>query len=66
MSLTDTCPSCTTRGIAPADTRRRGDRTVDGYRCPNCRHTWATVRDLTAYSDIHAHRAQRRSRKEAA
>ncbi|MEU3990165.1 hypothetical protein AB0F24_17610 [Streptomyces platensis] len=64
--ITDTCPSCTTRDIAPADTRTRGDRTVDGYQCPRCRHTWAVTRDLTAYSELHARRAHRRSRRNAA
>ncbi|MFF8784743.1 hypothetical protein [Streptomyces sp. NPDC015125] len=64
--ITDSCPSCLARGIAPAESRTRGDRTVDGYRCPNCRHAWATARDLTAYSELHARRAQRRSRRTAA
>ncbi|MFD8545583.1 hypothetical protein [Streptomyces sp. NPDC059649] len=64
--MNDSCPSCTARDIAPAESRTRGDRIVDGYRCPSCGHTWATVRDLTAYSELHARRAQRRSRRNAA
>ncbi|GES27850.1 hypothetical protein AB0G60_02990 [Streptomyces angustmyceticus] len=64
--MNDSCPSCLARDIAPAESRTRGDRTVDGYRCPRCGHAWATVRDLTAYSELHARRAQRRTRKEAA
>lgn len=64
--MNDTCPACLTRDIAPAESHRRGDRTVDGYQCPHCRHTWATVRDLTAYSELHARRAQRRNRRSAA
>ncbi len=64
--ITDTCPSCLARDIAPAESRHRGDRIVDGYRCPCCGHAWATVRDLTAYSELHARRAQRRSRRNAA
>ena len=59
MTLTDSCPSCCRRDIAPAATKARGARVVDGYRCPGCGHTWTTGRDLTAYSDIHARRAQR-------
>ncbi|MEV7466189.1 hypothetical protein AB0O20_06690 [Streptomyces kronopolitis] len=65
MSFTDSCSSCLARGIAPADTRTRGDRRVDGYRCPHCGHTWAVTRDLTAYSDIHARRAHHHARKAA-
>ncbi|MFE9003155.1 hypothetical protein ACFYOY_13580 [Streptomyces sp. NPDC007875] len=61
MNLTDSCPRCLRRGIAPATTRTRGNRHIDGYRCPGCGHTWATARDLTAYSDLHARRAQRQT-----
>ena len=64
--MNDSCPSCLARDIAPDDSRARGDRIVDGYQCPRCNHTWATVRDLTAYSELHARRAQRRSRRTAA
>lgn len=64
MTLTDTCPRCCRRGITPARTRTRGDQTIDGYHCP-CGHQWATTRDLTAYSDIHARRNQRHDRKAA-
>jgi transposase-like protein len=49
--MTDSCPRCQRPGIAPAVTRRRGNRVVHGYQCPACRHTWATTRDLTAYPD---------------
>ncbi|MDX3230563.1 hypothetical protein [Streptomyces sp. ME19-01-6] len=62
--LTDTCPSCCRRGIAPAATRTRGNRIVHGYRC-GCGRTWATTRDLTAYSDLHARRTQQPNRKAA-
>lgn len=65
MTITDTCPSCLRRDIPPAATKARGARLVHGYRCPGCGHTWATGRDLTAYSDIHARRAQRPNRKAA-
>lgn len=64
--MNDTCPSCTTRGIAPAESRRRGNRIVDGYQCPRCRHAWAVTRDLTAYSELHARRAHNRTRRTAA
>ncbi|WP_327223066.1 hypothetical protein OG229_02660 [Streptomyces platensis] len=64
--MKDTCPSCTARDIVPAESRRRGDLVVDGYQCPNCRHTWAVTRDLTAYSELHARRAERRTRRTAA
>lgn len=65
MTLTDSCPSCCRRDIDPAATSTRGDHVVHGYRCPSCGHQWATTRDLTAYSDIHARRAQRQTRKAA-
>lgn len=60
MTINDSCPRCCRRDIAPATTRTRGNRIVDGYRC-RCGATWATTRDLTAYSDIHARRAQRQT-----
>ncbi|MER7151228.1 hypothetical protein [Streptomyces lydicus] len=63
--MKDTCPSCLARDIAPAESRTRGDRVVDGYRCPR-RHAWAVTRDLTAYSELHARRARNRTRKAAA
>ena len=64
--MKDACPSCLSRDIAPAESRSRGDRIVDGYRCPNCRHAWAVTRDLTAYSELHARRAHRHTRRNVA
>lgn len=64
--MTDSCPSCCARGIAPSATRRRGESIVHGYRCPSCGRGWATSRLLTAYSDIHRRRAQRQNRSAAA
>ncbi|MGK3107927.1 hypothetical protein [Streptomyces sp. WAC05858] len=63
--MTDSCPSCCRRGIAPAATRWRGPRIVHGYRCPGCGHAWATTRHLPAYSDIHHRRTQRQNRTAA-
>lgn len=65
MNLTDSCPRCCTRGIAPAATRRRGESVVHGYRCTTCGHAWATSRLLTAYSDIHRRAAARPHRHAA-
>ncbi|OMI34448.1 hypothetical protein [Streptomyces sparsogenes] len=65
MTLTDSCPSCLRRGIAPAATRWRSNRIVHGYRCPRCGATWTTTRDLTAYSDLHTRRTQQPNRKAA-
>jgi hypothetical protein len=59
--MTDSCPSCLTRGIPPAATARRGDRLVDGYRCPDCGHQWATARDLTSYPPHPPHLTVRRA-----
>lgn len=63
--MTDTCPSCCRRGITPAAELRRGPRIVHGYQCPACGHQWATARDLTAYSDIHARTSRAHGRKAA-
>jgi len=57
--MTDTCPNCCRRGIAPRAERRRDDAIVHGYECPNCRHRWATSRLLSAYSEIHRHKQSR-------
>lgn len=62
--MTDSCPRCCRRDIAPATTRTRGNHLVHGYRC-RCGATWVTTRDLPAYSDIHARRNQRLNRKAA-
>jgi len=51
--MTDSCPNCCLRGVAPAAERRRGDAIVHGYQCPGCGHRWATSRLLSAYSEIH-------------
>lgn len=47
--MTDTCPNCLERGIAPVASRHRGQHIAHGYRCPNCRHQWAVGRLATAY-----------------
>ncbi|MFF5445438.1 hypothetical protein [Streptomyces sp. NPDC012888] len=49
MTVTDTCPACLTPAIAPVAARARGPHIVHGYRCPHCRHQWATARLATAY-----------------
>jgi hypothetical protein len=63
--VTDSCPSCAARDIPPADTAHRKGRIVHGYQCRRCGHTWATVRDLAAYSDIHHHAANHPGRRAA-
>lgn len=50
--MTDTCPNCLTRGITPVAERQRGAAIAHGYRCPSCRHQWATARLLAAYPDF--------------
>lgn len=60
MNIPDSCPNCCRRDIAPAAARQHADRAIHGYACPNCGATWATVRDLTAYSELHALSASRR------
>lgn len=62
--MTDSCPNCCKRGIAPAAEKRRGDAIVHGYQCPKCGHRWATSRLLSAYSEVHRAR-QRRDRRAA-
>ncbi|HET6633893.1 MAG TPA: hypothetical protein VFH77_02585 [Streptomyces sp.] len=63
--MTDSCPSCCHRGNTPTATRRRGDAIVHGYRCPSCGHQWATTRHLAAYSELHARRIPRQTRRAA-
>lgn len=63
--MTDSCPNCCRRGIAPIASKRRGESIVHGYQCPTCGHRWATSRLLSAYSEIHRHRAHRRARRAA-
>lgn len=46
--MTDTCPSCLTRGVPPAKEIRRGDQIAHGYIC-RCGHRWATTRSAAAY-----------------
>ncbi|MFE0794705.1 hypothetical protein [Streptomyces mutabilis] len=58
--MTDSCPNCCRRGIPPVAERRRDDAIVHGYECPCCGHRWATSRLLSAYSEIHRHRARTR------
>jgi len=58
--VTDSCPNCCERGVNPAAARRRNDSIVHGYQCPACGHCWATSRLLSAYSEIHRAREQRR------
>lgn len=58
--MTDSCPSCCHRGIAPSASKRRGESIVHGYQCPECGHRWATSRLLSAYSEIHRHKARHR------
>jgi hypothetical protein len=65
VTLTDSCPACCRRGIAPAAHRRRGPRIVHVYQCPGCGATWATTRDLAAYSELHAHTTGPTTRKAA-
>lgn len=52
MPLTDSCPKCLRRGIAPVAVRSRGAATVFGYRCPSCRHVWTTSRLRSAYPTL--------------
>jgi transposase-like protein len=47
--VTDTCPQCLTRDVAPATSRCDTQQRTDRYRCPACRHTWITRRDHAAY-----------------
>jgi transposase-like protein len=49
--MTDTCPNCLTPAVPPATTRCDSEQRTDRYRCPRCRHTWVTRRDLVAYRD---------------
>lgn len=58
MNISDACPNCCRRDIEPAASRQRGNRIVHGYQCPGCGATWATARDLTAYSELHARTAR--------
>lgn len=46
--MTDSCPRCCRRGIRPVASRRRGEATVYGYRCP-CGAQWTTSRLNAAY-----------------
>ncbi|MFD6180105.1 hypothetical protein [Streptomyces goshikiensis] len=47
--MKDNCPTCLERDVAPAVSRRRGQRTRDGYQCPRCGQQWITDRITTAY-----------------
>lgn len=49
--MTDTCPNCLTRGIPPAQERRRGQHIAHGYIC-RCGHRWATARLIAAYPNL--------------
>ncbi|MFE3583730.1 hypothetical protein [Streptomyces vinaceus] len=49
MTLTDSCPNCLEPAIEPVAERHRGPHVVHGYRCPRCRHQWATARLIAAY-----------------
>lgn len=53
MTVTDSCPSCLRRGIAPAASRRDGQQLVHTYRC-RCGHRWETSRLTPAYRRLHA------------
>ncbi|MBI0300459.1 hypothetical protein JBE04_39895 [Streptomyces sp. PRKS01-29] len=53
MTLTDSCPRCLRRGIAPTATRRDGQQLVHSYRC-RCGHRWTTSRLTPAYRHLHA------------
>ncbi|MEU1663626.1 hypothetical protein ABZ547_08420 [Streptomyces sparsogenes] len=53
MTLTDSCPRCGRRGIAPTSARRDGQQTVHTYRC-RCGHRWTTSRLTPAYRHLHA------------
>jgi hypothetical protein len=63
--MTDSCPNCCQRGITPAAEKRRGESIVHGYQCPSCGHRWATSRLLSAYSEVHRARDERRRRPAA-
>ena len=63
MTITDSCPRCGRRDIRPAESARRGNSVVHGYECPGCGSMWATTRDLTAYSELHARTAVGRSHR---
>lgn len=54
MILTDSCPSCLRRGIAPVASLTGRTATVHGYRCP-CGHAWATSRLHAAYGTTNHH-----------
>ncbi|MFE9850277.1 hypothetical protein ACFYPN_15905 [Streptomyces sp. NPDC005576] len=52
--MTDNCPNCPQRQVAPMVEQDRGDRISALYRCAGCGHVWSTNRDARFYGEQEA------------